>query len=152
MRTLHSPTPEPFRRNPRRHRIFAALLATGIGSLAGMLTLPASGAAQPLTARPAAEFRDSIGVQTHFPFTGFAYDTASTDQLAGMLRTVGIRHLRDDICFNTEAACQRVRGRIASLRDAMGPGAPKSISSRGNTRALSGTPHGPIATPTSTGH
>ncbi len=78
-----------------------------------------------MQARSAAEFRDSIGVQTHFPFTGYAYDAAPTSQLAEMLRTVGIRHLRDDTCFNTETACQRVRSRIAALRDAFGPSGPK---------------------------
>ncbi len=81
-------------------------------------------------ARPAAEFRDSIGVQTHFPFTGYAYDAAPTSQLAEMLRTVGIRHLRDDTCFNTEPACQRVRSRIAALRDAFGPERPEGRPAR----------------------
>lgn len=78
-----------------------------------------------MPARAAAEFRDSIGVQTHFPFTGYAYDAAPTSQLAEMLRTVGIRHLRDDTCFNTEPACQRVRSRIAALRDTFGESGPK---------------------------
>jgi hypothetical protein len=123
---LHPPiAPTPPRRPARRRRIAAALSAAAIGTLAGTLVVPASGAGAQLTARPAAEFRDSIGVQTHFPFTGYPYDAAPTSQLAGMLRTVGIRHLRDDTCFNTESACVRVRSRIAELRDAFGAQGPK---------------------------
>ena len=130
----------PTRRPARRQRFVAALVAAGIGTLAGTLVVPASGAAAPLQARPAAGFRDSIGVQTHFPFTGYAYDTASTSDLAGMLRTLGVSHLRDDLCFNTEAACQRVRSRIAAMQDALGPGAPRVDLMAGYTRELAAIP------------
>jgi hypothetical protein len=134
---LHSPVPTiPACRPARRHRLVAALIAAGAGSLAGTIALPASGAAATLPARPASEFRDSIGVQTHFPFTGYAYDAAPTDELAGMLRTLGIRHLRDDLCFNTESACERVRGRLAAMQDALGPGAPRVDLMAGYSREL----------------
>ncbi|MBO9531515.1 MAG: hypothetical protein J7513_00880 [Solirubrobacteraceae bacterium] len=140
MRTLHTRLPDALRRPARRRRIAAALVAAWAGTLAGLLTLPASGGAATLQARSAAEFRDSVGVQTHFPFTGYPYDAASTEQLAGMLKTVGIRHLRDDLCFNTEQACARVRTRLAAMRDALGPGAPKVDLLAGYTREIASAP------------
>ncbi|MEH3053417.1 MAG: hypothetical protein PGN13_05315 [Patulibacter minatonensis] len=162
MLTLQPPTaPTPTRRPACRPRIVAAR-AAGIGLLVGALVAPASGAAATLQAWGAAEFRDSIGVQTHFGFTGHAYDAAPTADLAAMLRTLGITHLRDDLCFNTEAACQRVRGRLAAMQDALGPGAPKvdllagyarelaAVSDRGTRdadieRALTAASSGPLA-------
>jgi hypothetical protein len=84
----------------------------------------ASASAATLPARPASEFRDSIGVQTHMPFTGFAYDRANTADLAAMLRAIGVRHLRDDTCFLKDDECVRVRSRLAALRDAFGSAGP----------------------------
>ncbi|MFT4036002.1 MAG: hypothetical protein QM679_10560 [Patulibacter sp.] len=141
MLTLHHPIAlTPTVRPARRLRIAAALVAASIGTLAGALVAPASGAAAMLTARSAAAFRDSIGVQTHFGFAGYAYDTATTDELASMLRTLGIRHLRDDLCLNTEQACVRVRGRLAAMQHALGDGAPNVDLLAGYTRELASAP------------
>ncbi|MFT4036003.1 MAG: hypothetical protein QM679_10565 [Patulibacter sp.] len=89
-----------------------------VAAAAAAAAAPAHGAE--LEAEPAAAFRDSIGVQTHFSFPGYAYDTASVEQLKEALRAVGIRHLRDDTCFLSESACARVRERIADLADTFG--------------------------------
>ncbi len=88
-----------------------------LGSLAATsLTAAAPASAAPVQASPAAGFRDSIGIQMHHSFGGYASDQTSTDTLARMLNDLGIWHVRDSVCLNTEAACVKPRARMAALR------------------------------------
>ncbi len=98
----------------------AALMGVGLG--AGASVAPA--AAAPVPAQSAGAYRDSVGVQMHHSFTGYAYQTESADSLGAALRALGIRHVRDSVCLNTEQACAPIRAKLADLRDALGPGAP----------------------------
>ncbi|MDO9354650.1 MAG: hypothetical protein Q7T55_13215 [Solirubrobacteraceae bacterium] len=98
---------------------------------AGLLALAFAGAAvssaqaETIEAPSAASFRDSIGVGTHFDFGGYAYQQDSVANLQSALRGLGIRHLRDHGCFNTEAICSGVRSRIAAMGDTFGENGPK---------------------------
>ncbi|MBJ7473010.1 MAG: hypothetical protein JHD16_17020, partial [Solirubrobacteraceae bacterium] len=109
---------------PRRHRatraVAAVLCACGLG--AGTLAPGASAATVP--AHSAGAYRDSVGVQMHHSFTGYAYQTESAQSLGSGLRALGIRHVRDSACLNTETACAPIRAKLADLRDELGPGAP----------------------------
>ena len=58
------------------------------------LTVPAGGSALTLPVYSAAEFVDSVGVNTHFRHRGSAYDT-HFDLLRQKLRAANIRHIRD---------------------------------------------------------
>ncbi|MBO9531516.1 MAG: hypothetical protein J7513_00885 [Solirubrobacteraceae bacterium] len=126
---------------PERRLRVRRLLA--ISAVVGAAILPASAAhATPLASQPASSYRDSIGVQTHFPFPGFAYDKATTAELATMLRTLGITHLRDDTCFLAkEPDCARVRTRLAELRGAFGTSGPKVDLLALYSRELSSVPN-----------
>jgi hypothetical protein len=88
------------------------------------MALPAGASAEIVTANPASLYRDSVGVQTHFTFTGYAYDRESIDYIGSMLKTLGVRHVRDNVCLTTDEACVRPRQRMAALRTALGPGMP----------------------------
>ena len=72
-----------------------ALIAAAIAAL---LLVPASAAAETVHARSAAEFRDSIGVQTHLSY----YDTAYGDvpRIVQKLNELGVDHLRDGMFAN----------------------------------------------------
>jgi len=65
------------------------------------LCLPVSASAEPVPARAAAEFRDSIGVQTHIVY----YDTAYGDwaRIVDKLDELGVDHLRDGAYANPES-------------------------------------------------
>ena len=87
-----------------------ALAASALG-----ITSAPAGAA-PVSALPAAGFRDSIGVQMHHSFVGYASDQTSTDTLARMLTDLGIWHVRDSVCLGKEEECVKPRARMAALR------------------------------------
>ena len=76
---------------PRRSRAsrlaVLALCACGLG--AGPSAAPASAAA--VSAQSAGAYRDSIGVQMHHSFTGYAYQTESAEGLGSALRALGNR-------------------------------------------------------------
>lgn len=120
----------------RSRRVVAALL------LAGALTGLASSDAQSetLTPRAAADYRDSVGVQMHHDFTGYAYDTESSSTLGGLLRQVGISHVRDSACVSGGQRCANVQAKLAKLRDALGPGAPSVDLMLLTTAELATTP------------
>jgi hypothetical protein len=121
----HSTTRKSLPRNLVRasHRL---VRATSLVLLAGGLSGGASSSAFASTvpAQSAAAYRDSVGVQMHQSWTGFAYDQESVGSLGGMLRTLGVSHVRDDVCLNVEQVCTNVRAKMAALKDALGPGAP----------------------------
>lgn len=73
-------------------------------------------ATQYVPSQPASGFRDSIGIQMHHSFAGFASDQTSTDTLSRMLNNLGIWHIRDNVCLDREDACVRYRGRMLELR------------------------------------
>ncbi len=83
---------------------------------AASLTATSPASAVPVQASPAAGFRDSVGIQMHHSFKGYASDQTSTDELARMLGDLGIWHVRDSVCLDTEAACVKPRARMAALR------------------------------------
>jgi hypothetical protein len=105
----------------RRCALLVAALASTATALAAV---PGGASAEIITANPASIYRDSVGVQTHFTFSGYAYDREPIDDIAAMLKTLGVRHVRDNVCLSTEPACARPRQRIAALKGALGPGMP----------------------------
>lgn len=100
-----------------RRAAAAAIVACGI------CASPA-GAAK-LESRSAANFRDAAGVQLHTSFVGFPGDRTSIQTLRLMLSDLGIWHVRDSVCLDTEVACVRPRVRLSQLAEALGPGEPK---------------------------
>ncbi|MBJ7472253.1 MAG: hypothetical protein JHD16_13185 [Solirubrobacteraceae bacterium] len=104
--------PAPFSRLLRhRQAVVSCALALGATALA-----PTIASAAPVSALPASGFRDSVGIQMHHTFQGYASDQTSTDTLARMLNDLGIWNVRDSVCLNTEAACVKPRVRMGILR------------------------------------
>lgn len=125
---------------PRRTSLGRPAVLGACATLIVAAALPANAAAAPLSSRSAADFRDSIGVQTHLPFTGYPYDRAPVSDLSAMLRAIGVRHLRDDTCFLPEPDCVRVRARMGELRGAFGPSGPPVDLVANFTRELASAP------------
>lgn len=98
----------PFRK--RRH------LAAAVAALTCAFAAQSAQATQYVPSQSAAGFRDSVGIQMHHTFAGFASDQTSTDTLSRMLTKLGIWHIRDSVCLDQESACVRYRGRMLELR------------------------------------
>jgi hypothetical protein len=105
-----------------RIRFFAAL-TLAIGACLGVAVASSHAAVE--TAPSASSYRDSIGVQTHLDFGGYAYEQSSIDDLSELIRGIGVRHLRDHACMNVDAVCATVRARLGELGGALGPGRPR---------------------------
>ncbi len=77
-------------------------MRAGVTALLGILVCLAVGggpaAAEPVTPRSAAAFRDSVGVVTHAAFGDTAY--AQWPRLVAKLDELGVRHLRDGMYAN----------------------------------------------------
>lgn len=94
----------------------AATLACSFGASAAQ--------GETLQAAAASDYRDSIGVQMHMDFNGFAYMGTPTDKLVTAVNALGIRHIRDRTCQSIEAECAPIRQRLAAVADGIGaPGA-----------------------------
>lgn len=103
----------------------ARSMSIGLASFFLSLVPSAPAGAAVVDASSAAAFRDSIGVATHFDFVGHAYANESVATLKSTLRGVGIRHIRDHACFDTDAVCTVVRSRLTQMADTFGPEGPK---------------------------
>ena len=62
-------------------------------ALLGLACTSAPALADSLVAPAASTFRDSIGVQFHTDFQGYAYQADTTDRVVGALQALGIRHV-----------------------------------------------------------
>lgn len=100
----------PLPQTPARRTLVAAL------AVATCAVAAPSANAKSVSSQSAAGFRDSVGIQMHHSFSGFASDQTSTDTLSRMLTKLGIWHIRDSVCLDTEIACVRYRGRMLELR------------------------------------
>jgi hypothetical protein len=95
-----------------------ATVALGIAGTSGAL-------AETVQAPSAAAYRDSVGVQTHFDFYGYAYDEEPIATIQSAIRTLGVDHVRDTACLNVDAICAGVRNKLGQLSDAYGATGPK---------------------------
>ncbi len=125
----------PVRSTSASSRLSRTVRVAAVLTVAGSIA-PAAASAEFVNGLPASNYRDSIGVQTHFGFIGFAYDRDTTTRIAGMLNTLGVRQVRDDACLDKEDACARIRTRMAELKNALGPDAPEVKFLLGITREV----------------
>ncbi|MEN0013592.1 MAG: hypothetical protein AAGC46_09510 [Solirubrobacteraceae bacterium] len=99
----------------RRRRLGLAL-AAGLA-----FGLPAVASADVVQAPAASTFRDSVGVEMHSTFTGYAYANDPVSVLALRLKYLGIGHVREFACLDTEANCVAPRTRVGQLASALAP-------------------------------
>jgi hypothetical protein len=102
-----------------RRRVISRILLPAVLGLAAT-SVPASGAT--LSAPAASTFRDSIGVQLHTDFQGFAYQADTTDRLVSAVKGIGVRHVRDRVCMDKPDVCAKVYEKLDAVGDAYGPG------------------------------
>lgn len=102
-----SPAPRPL---GARSVLRTFLVATTVG-----LGVPASASADLVSAPAASSFRDSVGVQTHLDFAGFAYAEEPIENLKAAIRGLGVRHVRDKVCLDKEEVCAGVRQRLGDI-------------------------------------
>lgn len=113
-----SPAPRPL---GARSYLRTFLVAATVG-----LGLPGAASAALVPAPAATTFRDSIGVQTHLDFAGYAYAEEPVENLKAAIRDLGIRHIRDKVCLDTEAVCAGVRARLGDIGNTTyGPNGPR---------------------------
>jgi hypothetical protein len=93
-------------------RAISRILLPAILGLAATST-PASGAQ--LSAPAASTFRDSIGVQLHTDFQGYAYQADTTDRLVSAVRGIGVRHVRDRVCMDKPDVCAKVYEKLDAV-------------------------------------
>ena len=109
-----SPAPRP---HGVRALVQAALAATVLAAMA-----PACASAEVLSAPAASTYRDSVGVQTHLDFQGFAYAEEPIESLQAAIRDLGVRHVRDHACLDKDDVCARVRARLSQIGEGTYPG------------------------------
>lgn len=113
-----SPAPRPL---GARSVLRTCLVATTIG-----FAVPASSSAALVDAPAASTFRDSVGVQTHLDFQGFAYAEEPIENLKTAIRDLGVRHVRDKVCLDKEEVCANVRQRLSDIgTTTYGPNGPR---------------------------
>ncbi|MBO9533419.1 MAG: hypothetical protein J7513_10640 [Solirubrobacteraceae bacterium] len=96
-------------------------LCTGAGFATG-----AARAAE-VSAPSASSFRDSIGVQLHTDFQGYAYQADTAERLAGVVADLGVRHVRDRVCMDDDPAkCALAFRNLAAVAGSRGPGKPRT--------------------------
>lgn len=102
-----SPAPRPLgARSVLRTCLVASTLSFAVPTVAS---------AELVDAPAASAFRDSVGVQTHLDFQGYAYAEEPVDGLKAAIRGLGVRHIRDKVCLDKEEVCTGVRQRLADI-------------------------------------
>jgi hypothetical protein len=91
-------------------------------ALLGIAAMSAPAAAADLSAPAASTFRDSIGVQLHTDFQGFAYQADTTANLVSAVRGIGVRHVRDRVCMDKPDVCAKVYEKLTAVGSAYGSG------------------------------
>ncbi len=99
---------------PRPHGVRVLLQATLAATVLAAMT-PALASAETVQAPAASVYRDSVGVQTHLDFQGYAYAEEPIENLQAAIRDLGVRHVRDHACLDTEVVCAKVRSRLAEI-------------------------------------
>ncbi len=110
-----SPTPRP-------HGVRTVAKAVLAATVLAVSVAPAPASAELLDAPAASTYRDSVGVQTHLDFAGYAYAEEPIENLQAALRDLGVRHVRDHACLDTEQVCAKVRTRLAQIGNDTYPG------------------------------
>ncbi|MBJ7472251.1 MAG: hypothetical protein JHD16_13175, partial [Solirubrobacteraceae bacterium] len=111
---------------PRPHGV-QSLVRTALAAFALTASVtPVTAMAEVLPAPAASTYRDSVGVQTHLDFAGYAYAEEPIENLQTAIRELGVRHVRDHACLDTEAVCGTVRARLAQIgTGTFGPSGPR---------------------------
>lgn len=86
-------------------------------ALAGLAAAAPADAAT-LAAPAASSFRDSIGVQLHVDFQGYAYQADTTPNLVKAVRNLGVRHVRDRVCMDKPEVCAKVVEKLKAVGSA----------------------------------
>ncbi len=107
---------------PRRHGVRTVVQTVLTATAIAITAMPASARAEVLPAPAASAYRDSVGVQTHLDFAGYAYAEEPIENLQAALRDLGVRHVRDHACLNVEPVCATVRTRLAQIGNSTYPG------------------------------
>ncbi len=92
-------------------RSFAAAPVAGV-ALATLLATAQAAGPPPDPALDATAFVDSVGVNVHFSYDDGPY--AKREAIAKLVRTLGLRHLRDGLTAGREDICRADRGLAAS--------------------------------------
>jgi hypothetical protein len=91
-----------------------SLASSSAPALAGQVSAPA-----------ASSFRDSIGVQLHTDFQGFAAQADLTERVTGAVTNLGVRHVRDRVCMDKPDVCALAYDKLSALGGAYGAGGPR---------------------------
>jgi hypothetical protein len=95
----------------RVQRSFAAAPVAGV-ALATLLATAQAAGPPPEPALDATAFVDSVGVNVHFSYDDGPY--AKREAIAKLVRSLGLRHLRDGLTAGREDICRADRGLAAS--------------------------------------
>lgn len=91
-------------------------------ALLGLASTTSSALAADLRAPAASSFRDSIGVQLHVDFQGYAYQADSTENLVSAVQGLGVRHVRDRVCMDKPDVCAKVFEKLTAVGSGNGTG------------------------------
>ncbi len=91
-------------------------------ALVGLAASASPVSAAELDAPAASLFRDSIGVQLHVDFQGYAYQADTTENLVSAVQDLGVTHVRDRVCMDKPDVCARVVSKLAAVGSGNGTG------------------------------
>ena len=104
-------------------------------ALLGLACTSTPAFADTVAAPAASTFRDSIGVQLHTDFQGFATQADTTEHVVSALTTLGIDHVRDGVCMDKPAVCALATDRLSGVTSPAGANADLILSVMPNVSA-----------------
>lgn len=84
-------------------------------ALLGLACTTTPALAEDVRAPAASSFRDSIGVQLHTDFQGYAYQADTTANLVSAVDGLGVRHVRDRVCMDKPDVCAKVYDKLTAV-------------------------------------